>query len=118
MVPGAFPGRRIRLNASPRTSRELNPCRPASRPASATRTGFRSTPAGPAFITRGRCRGKPSHDESQTAPSVGHANSVAATWPAEAGGTRRWQRVDTTTELLFLTTARQLAMHPDTAASA
>src|SRR5258708_6513570 len=90
--------------------------RHARRPPASTRPQPR--PAGPAFITRGRCRGKPSHDESQTAPSVGHANSVAATWPAEAGGTRRWQRVDTTTELLFLTTARQLAMHPDTAASA
>jgi len=72
--------------------------------------------AGRLYITtQGRCRGKPSHDESQTAPDVGHANS-AATGPAEPGGKRRQQRGDTMTELRFLTKALQLAMHPDTTA--
>jgi hypothetical protein len=75
--PGAFPaatsGSTRHLE---RAGSSIPPGWPG-RPASAASTGFRPTPAGPTFTTRGRCRGKPSHDESQTAPNAGHANRAA-----------------------------------------
>src|SRR5260370_36026962 len=80
------------LDASPRTNRELNPGRPASLPASATRTRFSPAPDGSTSLPEADVAATRRHDESRTAPNAGHANRAAATRSGGAGGKRHHQR--------------------------
>jgi len=98
-----------------RTNRELNPTRSASRPASATRTGFRSTPADSTSLPKAdvaashRTTNPKPHPTSatRTAPPPGRRSLAAS--GASSAATRRPNCGSSPRRC-------KLAMHPDTTA--